>query len=183
MKNKFKIKGEVIEIYVVSPKYGLKTVLIDTEDLNLVSKYNWCVYKKYKKNYLYCRSTKKPQIGLHRLIMSFPKDKVVDHINHNTLDNRKENLRVCINKQNLRNQKINKNNTSGVKGVSRKIQKINGKIYKYWRSEITYNNKLIHLGLFPYTEEGKIQAALRYDEEAKKLFKKYAFLNFSEENK
>jgi len=181
MKNKFKTKGKVTEIYMTSSKYGQKTVLVDSEDLSLVSKYNWYVDKKYNNDYFYCRSTRKPYIRLHRLIMKFPKNKVIDHINHNTLDNRKENLRICTNKQNTRNQTINKNNTSGIKGVSFYIKKRNGKIYKYWRSVIRYNNKLTTLGYFPYTEEGKIAAAKRYDQEAKKLFKEYALLNFPDQ--
>jgi len=175
MKNKYKIKDKITEVYIQSPKYGLKTVLIDTEDLSFVSKYSWCVHKI--NNYFYCVSTKKSLISLHRLIMSFPKDKVIDHKNHNTLDNRKENLRICSKQQNSHNRK-KQINTSGVKGVFADIQNINGKIYKHWRSYIRYNNKGIHLGSFPFTEEGKIAAAKRYDKEAKKLFGEYALLNF-----
>jgi len=176
MKNEYKTKEDITEIYVQSPKYGHFIVLIDTEDLNLILKYSWCVHK-INKNF-YCISTNRQYIQLHRLIMSFPKDKLVDHKNHNCLDNRKENLRICTNKQNNHNQKINKNNTSGVKGVYLNIQKYKNKEYKYWVSRITHNNKIIHLGSFPYTEEGKIQAALRYDQEAKKLFGEFALLNF-----
>jgi len=179
MKNKFKIKRKVTEIYVQSSKYGLKIVLIDTEDLNLVSKYSWCIAKI--NNNLYCRSTKKPQIKLHRLITSFSKKKFIYHNNYNTLDNRKQNLRICTNKDNSRNNIKQINNTSEIKGVCPNIQKKNGKIYKYWRSHIKYNKKNITLGYFPYTEKGRIQAAKRYDQEAKKLFKEYALLNFPEE--
>jgi len=179
MKNKYKIKDKVTEIYIESPKYGHFTVLIDTEDFDLVSKYSWCCDKKYNNDYFYCRSTRKPYISLHRLIMSFPKDKLVDHINHQTLDNRKENLRICINKQNIRNGRKRIDNTSGFKGVSFYINKSGN---KYWYSHIKYNNKQIHLGYFPYTEEGKIQAAKRYDQEAKKLFKEYALLNFAKKD-
>jgi len=179
MKNKFKIKDKVTEICVQSPKYGHFTVLIDAEDLNLVSRYNWCVAKVYN-NIFYCVSSDGKHVKLHRLIMSFPKDKIIDHKNHNCLDNRKENLRVCTKQQNTHNQKINKNNTSGFKSVYLDINKSGN---KHWRSYITYNNKRINLGRFPYTEEGKRQAALRYDQEAKKLFKEYALLNFPEEIK
>ena len=158
MKNKFKIKEKVTEIYIQSPKYGHFTVLIDSEDLNLVFNYSWCVAKQ--KNF-YCISTKKPLIRLHRLIMSFPKNKVIDHKNHQTLDNRKKNLRICTKQQNNSNSRKQINNTSGFKGVYLQIIKRGNKIYKYWRSQIRHNNKTIYLGYFTDTEEGKIAAAKR----------------------
>jgi hypothetical protein len=46
----------------------------------------------------------KKQIRLHRLIMNAPINKVVDHINHNKLDNRTSNLRICSNQENCTNR-------------------------------------------------------------------------------
>ena len=55
--------------------------------------------------------------SIHRLVMGSPKGMCVDHINGDTLDNRKENLRVCTRSQNSQNQKIKSHNQSGYKGV------------------------------------------------------------------
>ena len=67
---------------------------------------------------------------------------IVDHINHNTYDNRKINLRICTISQNGMNRKLAKNNTSGTTGVywSKKINK--------WIAKITVNNHTIHLGSY-----------------------------------
>jgi len=55
---------------------------------------------------------------LHRFIMDANSNSIVDHKNQNTLDNRRENLRVCSRAQNNRNRTRNTNNISGYKGVS-----------------------------------------------------------------
>lgn len=57
-------------------------------------------------------------IALHRFLTKAPPGTYVDHINGNTLDNRMVNLRICTNSANLRNAKIRKGNTSGIRGVS-----------------------------------------------------------------
>ena len=65
---------------------------------------------------------------------------LVDHIHHNTLDNRKSELRLCTRSQNAQNTRKPKTNTSGHKGVSRDNHK--------WRATIKINGQRIHLGIF-----------------------------------
>ena len=72
---------------------------------------------------------------------SLPED-MVDHINHNTFDNRWENLRLVTNQENQRNMKLPKDNTSGVVGVYWH------KPAKRWLASIRVDNRLVHLGSF-----------------------------------
>ena len=74
--------------------------LIDLDDIEKVKEYRWCLTDGYV-----VHSRRKKQISMHRLIMDFPRNKVVDHIHHNRLDNRKSQLRVCTQKENSRNSK------------------------------------------------------------------------------
>ena len=91
----------------------------------------------------------------------------VDHINHDGLDNRKENLRICTRSQNMMNQRVYKNNKSGYKGVY--WHKANS----YWVSQIRKNKKSIYLGYF----KDKTVAAKAYNKAALEIFGKYALLN------
>ena len=54
---------------------------------------------------------------MHRSLMGATSDQLVDHINHDGLDNRRMNLRVCSKAENQRNQRRNSRNTTGYKGV------------------------------------------------------------------
>lgn len=84
---------------------------------------------------------------IHRLITNCPDDMVVDHINHNKLDNRKQNLRICTIEENCRNRVDNKNNKSGFRGVSFYLP------LNKWRAKIVLKNKTVHLGYFNTPQE------------------------------
>lgn len=70
--------------------------IIDDEDYDRVSKYKWHYSNGYAINSFGYR--------MHRLIMMPPHDLVVDHINHDKLDNRRKNLRVCTQLENSKNR-------------------------------------------------------------------------------
>lgn len=127
--NKYVFKDDYIELHIVS-KGETYTVLIDKDDYDVVKKYSWSI----KENYVY-NST----VGLlHRYVLNPQNDKHIDHINHNKLDNRKNNLRECSQAENNRNVGITVNNTSGYKNIywcdkkQRYIVRItlNGKLYR-----------------------------------------------------
>lgn len=137
------VKEEDYAIVVVeSGKYGEIRIKIDVEDIEKISQVTWGVG--------YCRSIKgfyakaiinraKDWMRMNRFIMDCPKGLVVDHINHDTLDNRKCNLRICTVFENNQNKT---NNTSGKVGVSW------SKSSKKWVSYIGKGNKWIFLGNF-----------------------------------
>ena len=122
-----------------------KYFMFDKEDIDLVSSYTWY----YENSTGYVRTTtwdidtkQSTHITLHRLIMSkyYNIDgMVIDHMNHNKLDNRKFNLRICTNKENQRNIRSPISNT-GLRGISyekdrnkyRLTIKYKGKKYR-WR--------------------------------------------------
>jgi len=105
---------------------------------------------------------------MHRVILDAPMNMLVDHINGNGLDNRRENLRICTNTENLRNRGKDRDNTSGYKGVVIK------KGEKKFRAQIRVNQKTIHLGSFSTPEE----AARAYDDAAREYFGEFAWTNF-----
>lgn len=107
-------------------------VLIDIDDYDKIKKYKWCISHD---GYVVGTLENKKQVKLHRYIMNCPNELVVDHINHNKLDNRKSNLRIATVQENSMNQRKPKNNTSGYKNI-RKVDNryeisvmVNGKRY------------------------------------------------------
>ena len=107
------------------------------------------------------------KVLMHRVIKNAPKSHYVDHINHNTLDNRQSNLRLCNNSGNITNRNAPKNNSSGYKGVSK--CKATGK----WKAYISKDNKRYYLGGF----DTKEKAAEEYNIHAIKLHGEFACLN------
>lgn len=138
-------------VYDLSNSYGVLKifkqnkvyeVLFDKDDYNLIKEYTWVIDRNYvlsTKNYR--------KIYLHRLLKSNDNNKVIDHINHNPLDNRKCNLRICSSFENTQNQSKPINNTSGHKGVYKDKNgnyqgyvKYNGKRFTKYFSYKKFNN-------------------------------------------
>lgn len=139
----------------------------DKEDYDLVKKYCWHYYQ----GYVMTNGEDHHKIYLHRLVMGVTDCNVcVDHIIHppypqHKIDNRKSNLRITTNQQNTMNRSLNRNNSSGVTGVTWDKKNNN------WRAYIRFNWKLIHLGSFINKEDAI--AARKAAEE--KYFGEYAY--------
>ena len=122
-------------------------VLVDDDDLELVSRHKWGAYvvRSDQPNLRYVTTTeylgkvdgklKRRTTYLHRLIMNAPRGVTVDHDNLNTLDNRRSNLRLANTSQQGGNQSKRRNNTSGFKGVYWHKKK------QRWRSRITVKDR------------------------------------------
>ena len=140
-----------------------QTALIDDEDYSLISPYRWHAHYEPKIDNYYAQSKGKDEYGvhlrMHRVIMKCPKDMEVDHINHNTLDNRKVNLRIVTRSQNQMNRGKQSNNTSGVVGV------VWDKTRKKWAARIKKEG--IHYNLGRYKEK---EDAVRARKEAEISF-------------
>lgn len=120
MKNDFEVRGEVAAIFL-KHKGVLYETLVDTANLPKVNNFRntFFLHNGYVEGrYFECK--KAIYISLHRLILDFPDDLQVDHINHNPLDNRRSNLRVVTLQENSCNKKGARadNITSGHRGVS-----------------------------------------------------------------
>ena len=139
-----------------------KKVLIDDEDYQKINNHKWYVWGDY--NTIYSNFDGKTHI-LSRFLLNAPKDKMVDHINRNRLDNRKSNLRFCNRSQN--NANSFSKNKNGYRGV-----------YKYshfpaYYAEIRVKKKKVYLGYFRDIKE----AASAYNTAAKEYYGEFAMLN------
>lgn len=160
--NRYDVTGEVAAITTSAGR----VITVDAADLPLLSQFTWCVGGT---GYAMSRTTN-TAILMHRLLLDAPKGTFVDHINGDTLDNRKCNLRLCRKQQNEFNAKVRTDNTSGYRGVCRARRGL-------YRAYITINGHQQHLGHFLRPED----AARAYNKKARELYGEFARLNNVEE--
>jgi hypothetical protein len=142
-------------------------VVVDVDDLWRLQGRAWHLAANVRVATTERQGDKRRTIYLARVIAEVTDPHmVVDHINHNPLDNRKENLRICEQKQNTYNRRIGSNNTSGFLGVTK---------YKdRWRARVGKNGLHKVAGTFETAEE----AARARDALARQLYGAFASLNF-----
>jgi hypothetical protein len=179
---------------IKSKTYGTHKVLIDEEDWDRVKERFWGTHSIKPDGTFYVGAQfphpaggeqwrtgkmrpRETRVGLHRFVMNCPKGMEVDHINHNKLDNRKENLRICTRSENGKNlRKTPGHGTSQFKGVqySPKASTMIKERSKPWQAGIRANGTQHSLGMFATEEE----AAMVYDEASRKHHGEYGVLNF-----
>jgi hypothetical protein len=140
--------------------------LVDDEDYEKVSRLSW----KYTGGYAAHNYTVKGKQGciyMHRLIMNAHRGRFVDHINHDPLDNRRTNLRICTHSQNHMNRMKLPGKSSRYKGVT-----WNKQVGK-WKASIQAEGKYRFIGYF----QNELQAAIAYDMWAKATYGAFANLN------
>lgn len=145
--------------------------LVDDEDVELLGDYRWqASWSRKTKTYYASRANHKNgergTLAMHRVIMGAKRGQMVDHINHDTLDNRRSNLRFCTNAENVRNGSRHQRNH--LKGVYHRAP-----THK-WAARISLNGKAINLGYFDTEED----AGKAYDRAAIEHFGEFAHLNF-----
>ena len=142
--------------------------LVDDDDYDYLSQWSWWAHKKDDGTFYaerrYYIGKQQVCVLMHRIIMKTPKGLVVDHIDHNGLNNQKSNLRNCTHKQNMCNRtSFGKSEYLGVY------------FYKnLWHAQLRHNGKIIKLGSSKIEEE----AARKYDIGAKIYHGEFANLNF-----
>lgn len=166
-----------------------KFVLVDNEDFKWLNQSKWYLHKSYNSPHYATRTVltrsqnkqknikkKEKKLWMHREIMQHKLNREllcneqIDHINRNTLDNQRSNLRLCTNSQNQMNMK-SKTGSSKYKGVNWHKQ------HKKWQSRIQFNKRQINLGYFDI----EIEAAIAYNQAALKYFGEFARLNIIED--
>jgi hypothetical protein len=144
----------------ISLSGGKAYALVDDEDYELLSQFRWYVDKN---GYAWA------MISMHRCVMRPKFGEPIDHIDGDTINNQKNNLRHCSYRQNAHNRRV-QDNTSGFKGVAF-MKKRNT---SPWQAHIYYGGKRHSLGYFREARE----AAVMYDFWATLTFGEYAKTNF-----
>lgn len=135
--NRYEICGDYVKVFLENSK---EPMICDLDDWEIMKLYTWFSSNGYAATH----KEKDSSIltYFHKEVVNRKSGFVIDHINRNSLDNRKRNLRVTTQQINTINRGIGKNNTSGIKGVHRR--KDTGR----WSATITLNHKTIYLGCY-----------------------------------
>lgn len=142
---------------------------VSNEDFDVLKDINWHFDGRYARTNNFGRDKK---IRMHTFLLNPEEGFVVDHINGDTLDNRRDNLRVCTQRENLLNSKAQTNSKySKFKGLC---------FYKHLNKYVVNigHNGVNHIVGY-FTDE--IEAAKAYDKKAKELFGEFAYLNFPDD--
>lgn len=159
--------GEYCEINLYNKKGKVVgKVKFDHDDINAVKKYHWVLVKGYAFANNFVKGENK-MIKMHRFLLNPNNNNFIDHINSDTLDNRKSNLRICDISQNNMNREKSKKTNNLYKGVHKQPHG------RTWSATIFVKNKRIYLGNYPTAE----LAAASYNEAAKKYHGEFARLN------
>jgi hypothetical protein len=143
----FEILGDTTIVHINHKRRTVKSY-IGTKDLPKVEKYS--TFFLDKDGYVKCQKVlkgKKYRVRLSRLVTDCPTDMVADHLNHDVLDNRQANLRVCTRAENDRNRQI--------PGKGYSFHKRSGK----WQAWVKVDGKSKSLGY--YAEEAEAAAVAR----------------------
>jgi AP2 domain./HNH endonuclease. len=149
MINRFEIRDDKVAMFLDNKDGIVLETIIDKDDFEKVNaiNYKWHALKAKNSHLYYVRTNilrngKRITIFLHRLLVNCPKGLEVDHINLNTLDNTRKNLRIATRAENNQNRSVSVANKSGFRGVN--WSATCGK----WEANISVGGKQTRLGFF-----------------------------------
>jgi len=149
-----------------------KVALVDDEDFEWLNQWKWyairdnLTFYAVRKSPMVNRKTRQ-LIRMHRIILNSQDEEIVDHKDHNGLNNLRNNIRNCTQSQNQQNR-IGRFCTSRFKGVSWRKDR------KRWLVTIVVQKRKMYIGMF----KSELDAAEAYNMAAKKHFGNFAYLNF-----
>lgn len=157
-----------VQLYGV---YSQHYCVVDATDIPIIKEFRWYGMKRGEVFYAYSKISSH-KILMHRLVIHANNNQIVDHIDHNGLNNRRTNLRICSQQENTFNSRSSKNSSSRFVGVSYIKQD------KKWISYLKKDGKIVHR----QRHATELEAAQARDEAAKIFFGKFAHLNLKENN-
>lgn len=143
---------EFLNDYVIGYDDKNNSFIIDLEDYEKIKDYYWGICNGYWRNTIL-------NTHLHQFIMGKQEGYVTDHIDRDKNNNRKQNLRLILQRNNCKNRSLQPHNISGINGVTWYKQT------NRWRVRITVNGKMIELGYFLEKEDAiktRLEAELKY---------------------
>lgn len=172
MKNRYEIIGESAKVYSNGKNKHLH-FFVDKADLDLIAAHSWRIYRVHITYYKVETSAsvqgKIIHFALATFLLSTPKGMMVDHIDRDPMNNRRDNLRLATGEQNSRNvPKTSAKRSSIYKGVCWHKRK------NKWIAMCAVNSRNKFLGYF----NDEIEAAKAYDLSAKELHGEFAYTNF-----
>ncbi|MBB6672594.1 HNH endonuclease [Cohnella nanjingensis] len=161
MKNKYEIHGDVAVIFLKRKDGTVMEALVDSADIELLNTYKgtWHAHCDLKNNGCYARGCIfkgkiKSTISMHRFLMNQPTGFMIDHINHNGLDNRRSvNLRIVSNSENQLNRKgVTRHSKSGLRNVYWNNTR------SRWQAAIKKSGKVYYFGFYDDIHEASVAA-------------------------
>lgn len=156
------------QMLVKHKSFGDHVVYFDDADFELLMQYKWTLIKPANTIYCQTRNDGKGKMKyMHRIIMN-PRDyEIIDHKDHNGLNNQRSNLRICNHQQNNCNSRLPTTNKTGFRGVSYRKDK------DAYVVTISFNNKTRYIGFFKDINK----AAAAWNRAATNLHGEFATLN------
>ncbi|MBK7366197.1 MAG: hypothetical protein IPI97_14865 [Nitrosomonas sp.] len=152
-----------------------QSAIVDDHWFDYLNQWKWhAQWNEYTKSFYACRKVKKENswkeqkvLFMHNVVANTPAGMLCDHIHHNTLDNREDELRNVTKSQNCINKRIQKSNTSGVVGVFRRKER------GTYKAKLTFEGRTVLNKTFKTLDEA-VQAR---EFAEKKYFGEYANQN------